>query len=199
MAESKRICSVKGCDKPTGVPGTARGWCGMHYARWKAHGDPSVTKKVANGQAVSFLRRAISYQGDECLIWPFARDAHGRGVVCVEGKTRKVSRVVCESVHGPAPSKRHQGAHSCGNGHIGCVNPKHLRWATISENQMDRVEHGTSNRGERQGRSKLTEAQVREIRRLANTMEASKIAKMFAVTDGNVRHIVARRSWGWLE
>lgn len=38
MAE--RTCSVDGCDRPTGIRGTARGWCRLHYGRWQRHGDP---------------------------------------------------------------------------------------------------------------------------------------------------------------
>jgi hypothetical protein len=34
MAE--RTCSIEGCKQPV----KGRGWCGMHYARWKRHGDP---------------------------------------------------------------------------------------------------------------------------------------------------------------
>lgn len=26
-------CQVEGCEKPAGVPGTARGWCSTHYSR----------------------------------------------------------------------------------------------------------------------------------------------------------------------
>lgn len=29
-------CAIDGCDKPV----EARGWCNVHYARWRAHGDP---------------------------------------------------------------------------------------------------------------------------------------------------------------
>ena len=32
------VCSVHGCEQPT----LARGWCGMHYKRWKKNGDPLV-------------------------------------------------------------------------------------------------------------------------------------------------------------
>ena len=35
-----RPCSVDGCDLMTGHPGTARGLCSKHYARWQRHGDP---------------------------------------------------------------------------------------------------------------------------------------------------------------
>lgn len=36
-------CLVDDCQKPAGVPGTARGWCSTHYHRWKSTGDPLLT------------------------------------------------------------------------------------------------------------------------------------------------------------
>jgi hypothetical protein len=38
-------CSIDGCEKPT----RARTWCGMHYERWKKHGDPLLVVKRPNG------------------------------------------------------------------------------------------------------------------------------------------------------
>lgn len=35
-------CSIAGCDKLTGMKGTARGWCSKHYNRWKRNGDPLI-------------------------------------------------------------------------------------------------------------------------------------------------------------
>lgn len=40
-----------------------------------------------------------------------------------------------------------------------------LYWGTNSENQMDRVRHGTSNRGAANGCSKITEADATDIKR----------------------------------
>lgn len=35
-----RVCLVAGCDRASFLPGSGRGWCGLHYQRWKRHGDP---------------------------------------------------------------------------------------------------------------------------------------------------------------
>ncbi len=35
-------CVVEGCGKPSGVRGTARGLCSMHYSRHLRNGDPSI-------------------------------------------------------------------------------------------------------------------------------------------------------------
>lgn len=37
-----KTCSVDGCNRDT----TARGWCALHYTRWKKHGDPQTALKV---------------------------------------------------------------------------------------------------------------------------------------------------------
>lgn len=36
------LCIFDGCDGPANVPGTAKGFCRMHYGRLWRHGDPSV-------------------------------------------------------------------------------------------------------------------------------------------------------------
>lgn len=71
-----------------------------------------------------------------------------------------------------------------------------LRYDTQSGNQMDKVLHGTSNRGERHGMSKLTKEQVVAIREATGTL--ASIAQKFSVNESNVRHIKAGRRWGWL-
>lgn len=72
-----------------------------------------------------------------------------------------------------------------------------LRWGTRSENEQDKERHGTSNRGERNGISRLTEAKVREIRRLhAEGNPYSALASMFGVCHSNIAAVVTRRSWG---
>lgn len=36
-------CTISNCDKPIRV--ISRGWCDVHYQRWRVHGDPTVNKK----------------------------------------------------------------------------------------------------------------------------------------------------------
>lgn len=51
--------------------------------------------------------------------------------------------------------------HSCRNRN--CCNPNHLRWGTHADNQNDRIKDDTDNQGEKNGGSKLTEEEVKQI------------------------------------
>ena len=79
-----------------------------------------------------------------------------------EKRTFRVHRLVCEAWHGRPPTEKHQVAHWDGNkanNHFG-----NLRWATPQENSHDCVRQGIDPVGVRNGRPKLSEADVREIR-----------------------------------
>lgn len=157
-------------------------------------------RKHRNGYPCKIMFRAgLQQQREDCLIWPLTRTPGGYGQLRVRGWAQGAHREVCERAHGPAPTPDHQAAHSCGQGHEGCVNPLHLRWATHSENQMDRAEHGTSNRGEDNHFDKLSEDQVREIRRLHGHVSQQALAARFGVSRSNVQAIQYRKSWAWLD
>ena len=84
-----------------------------------------------------------------------------------------------------------------------------LQWGTASENQLDKIAHGTSNhgltynQGENQGLHKLTGKQVLEIRRLYALILSSgqkqysqrKLASMFGVQQPTIKNIVNRKTW----
>lgn len=105
---------------------------------------------------------------------------------------------MCMVAHGEPPTGSHEAAHSCGNGREGCVNPRHLRWATPVENQSDKVAHGTTYRGERHWSAKLTEVEVKEIRALLGTMSQAAIARLYGVDPSAVSEIKSGKTWGWL-
>jgi hypothetical protein len=72
-----------------------------------------------------------------------------------------------------------------------------LRWGTYLENTDDMRRHGRLVRGERHGRAKLTEEQVRLLRRLhaARTCSIESLAAQFGISPWTVHAVVARRHW----
>jgi hypothetical protein len=72
-------------------------------------------------------------------------------------------------------------------------------WGTRSENEMDKVDNGTSNRGERHGMAVLTEADARQIKALLEAkVTQSEIAKRFGVHQVHISKIKRGLCWGWL-
>lgn len=112
------------------------------------------------------------------------------------GRIRKayLHRLVAEAVHGPCPD----GLECCHNDgrkeNNDCLN---LRWDTHESNEADRIAHGAVARGERNGFSKLTRAQVEEMRRIRTTGGATykQIAAMFNVSTMTAYRAVTGQSW----
>lgn len=194
-----RICSIDGCGKPA----EKRGWCGMHYRRFQRHGSPNFTKKPGNGTLLRWIEDNATYAGNECLDWPVtANGSAGRPIpVSYMGKRIGGCRLMCILANGPPPTDKHQAAHSCGNGHKGCINPRHLSWKTPVENAADMLIHGTSQRGERHGMAKLNRTQVKEIRARYSTGRIAMpiLAQYFGVSKSMIDLIVKRQRWGWLD
>jgi hypothetical protein len=192
---SNRICAIDACCKPI----VARGWCAAHYRRWRVHGDPIGGAEPKKGHVQAWVESvALAHVGDECLIWPFVRSDRGYAHWTVDGRPQNASRVICRIVNGEPPTEDHVAAHECFNGASGCVNPRHLRWATQSENEQDKLLSGTSNRGSRHGLSKLTEDDVRAIRQLSRHTTQGELAKAFGISKWTVGDIIRRKRWGWL-
>jgi hypothetical protein len=74
--------------------------------------------------------------------------------------------------------------HRCDN--PPCVNPAHLFLGTAKDNQADMTAKGRSRSGERNGRAKISSAQVREIRALFGTMSQAAIGAIFGIAQSQV-------------
>lgn len=118
----------------------------MHYKRLKKHGHPlgGGVMRGPDGEIESFLAATLASDTDECILWPFGKDKDGYGRLRRKGKSFGAHIYVCTKVHGPRPNKD-DACHSCGNGHLSCITPKHLRWGTRLDNINDSIEHGTDN------------------------------------------------------
>jgi hypothetical protein len=103
-----------------------------------------------------------------------------------------VHQAVCSAFHGPRPTPHHQAAH--GDGDKGNNAADNLRWATVSENHLDKRQHGTSGSGASNGRAKLTQAAAEAIRN--STLPARDLASTFGVSRNQVWRIRTGKSWG---
>lgn len=149
--------------------------------------------KLAQDQ-LKWLEDCADYAGDECKIWPFYRMKNGYGKTTrLSGKQHLAHRWICQRVHGTLPSPKHESAHSCGNGHLGCCTPRHVSWKTTRENALDRRLHGTA----WMGGNKLVPKQVRAIRRLKGRLTQRQLAARFGVSQGNISMILSGVTW-WM-
>jgi len=199
MSESsvpQKICAVEGCDnKKHGYI-----YCGKHYYKYKTHGDPLGGRRGASpGAPMKWIHENKDYAGEDCLKWPFEITRHSYGTIKHNGKKRVASRVMCEVAHGVPPDEKMDACHSCGNGHLACMNPSHLSWKTRTGNVRDAMDHGTWKRGDMDPNAKLNEQKVREIRHKAKTMMHKDIAEIYGITQPHVSRVVTRRQWAWVE
>jgi HNH endonuclease len=131
---------------------------------------------------------------DWCLIWPFAREPRvGRGMMGFNGKRGWTHRFMCELANGPEPEGKPQVAHSCGNGHLGCVNPNHLSWCDNSENQHQRYAHGCPPSNTQGNRSRFTPEQIETIRSQWGEFTQVKLAEMYGVSLGTIQYYLKYR------
>jgi hypothetical protein len=108
-------------------------------------------------------------------------------------RTRYLQQVVLESFVGPRPEGM-DACHNDGNplnNHI-----SNLRWGTKSENQRDRLKHGTDNRGEKHHASVLTEDDVRDIRALlAFGARVTDLSRLYNVARASIQGIRNGTLW----
>lgn len=149
-----KFCAVEGCDRPA----KTRGWCHTHYKRWQLYRDVNYVNRAQP----EILRGPWS----GCWEWTgrLDRDGYGRSEAGSKGQGYGlVHRLAYEAIHGDIPGGL-MVCHTCDNRR--CFRPDHLFVGTARDNSHDAMHKGRLPIGERHGRAKLTEAAVRELRRL---------------------------------
>jgi len=134
---------------------------------------------------------------NECLIWPFTKDRHGRGRITINNKRQQTHRFVCRMFHGEPPTEEYEAAHNCGQGHNACINPNHLRWATKLENQADKLIHGTHHKGLNNQAAKVTKELANEIfkKRQETSWSIDKLGKLFNLSPMTIYLIISKKHW----
>lgn len=123
----ERICSVNGCDRSV----RSRGWCDMHYQRWRAYGDPGEAEaRKNNGRTAERFWSKVDTSGI-CWEWTAARsDGYGQ-FKSGPGEPAGAHRWAYQYLVGPIPVGV-QLDHLCRN--RACVNPDHLEPVSQREN-----------------------------------------------------------------
>jgi len=132
---------------------------------------------------------------ETCWLWTGAPNKQGYGQLYVNGKGMYAHRLSYQIRHGSIPEGL-DILHTCDR--PGCVRPDHLRAGTHQDNMKDRDEKGRGNapKGVDKGNAKLTEAQVKEIRK-AYKFGSTQVAlsQKYAISQVQVSNIINQKSW----
>lgn len=129
----------------------------------------------------------------ECWEWTGNRDPKGCGRINMNhGGVLRVwfTHRISAALSGLEITDRHV-CHHCDN--PPCIRPEHLFVGTHLLNMRDMREKGRFAYGSRQSSAKLTDADVRMIS--ASDKSQTSLAARLGVTQSNISHIRARRSW----
>jgi len=105
-----------------------------------------------------------------------------------------VHRLVAEAFLPPPPKGKDCVCHRDDN--PGNNKPENLFWGDRRDNSDDMVRKNRQAKGEKVAAAKLTECDVREIRRLCEGGAVQReVASQFGVAQSNIAMIVQRRTW----
>ena len=132
---------------------------------------------------------------ETCWLWTGCKNSHGYGQIKVSGQMQHAHRVSW-ILSGNTIPEGHVIRHKCRSKN--CVNPEHLETGTHAENMADMIRDGTSLRGVKNPKVKLTEEQVRQIRARAGETQRL-LAEEYGVKPHTISQIINRTTWSWLD
>lgn len=135
----------------------------------------------------------------ECWCWTAGKES-GYGRIMIQRKLILAHRLSWE-MHFDKIPKDQCVLHKCDN--RGCINPHHLFLGTRKDNNIDRQTKGRSSggrnggghKGEKNGRAKLTESDIIDIRSRPSSQTAAFIAKEYGVKKETIYAIRNGRLW----
>lgn len=139
-----------------------------------------------------------------CWTWAGWHNRDGYGMITLGGHCGgnvAAARVALELSLGRPLREGEETCHRCDN--PGCVRGDHLFAGTHSDNMKDCAAKGRlalsrfapKNRGEENGRARLTQAKADEIRARYATETAAQLAEAFGVSVHTINAVVQNRTW----
>jgi len=161
-------------------------YCGRKFNDWR--GSPVYCSEKCNFDGSYTVQNG-------CWTWRNANKKTGYGILNYQGKATSAHRASYQFYKGKIPEKM-QVCHSCDNRR--CVNPDHLFLGSKSSNMQDAINKGRFSNGEKHYISKLTEQQVKEIRKMRKenpNLTYTEIADIYGVSHETIYDIVKKRTW----
>lgn len=140
------------------------------------------------------------HKTETCWLWQGFKDEFGYGRIRLGKVSPRAHRISYEMANGSIGDSEIIVRHTCDI--PACVNPAHLITGTKLDNARDRDERGRSGTvGIKNHKSKLTEEQVKEIRKqfTGERGQATKLMKEFNITAPAFYAIVRRTGWKHVE
>lgn len=146
-------------------------------------------------QKILLTKIGGSWSDVPCVLWDKHTERSGYGRATRRGKKYLAHRVAWEDANGPIPP----GLYVCHKCDVpNCVEPRHLFLGTHQDNMTDKANKGRGVAGDKHPNSRLTEAQVVEIRVRAAAGgwgTQAKLAREMGVSRPQISHIVHGKAW----
>jgi DNA-binding XRE family transcriptional regulator len=150
--------------------------------------------RVDESVIARFWPKVISKPEDGCWIWGASKNSMGYGQLRIDHRPYLAHRISYVIEHGDIPDGL-VVRHRCDTPL--CIRPSHLEIGTQSDNVKDMRNRGRAKYlgapGERNGSAKLSDEQVREIRK-DQTHELARLAREYGVTPTTIWMIQAGKS-----
>ncbi len=195
---SQRFRSDHRVPKPPKQPNATCAQCGKPFVmarrerRFCSHACYSANLRI--DPQVDFWQH-VDRSGGPAGCWPWLAGLASKGY----GRygRQHAHRVAWILTHGPLPEDVYV-CHNCpGGDNKVCVNPAHMFLGSCLDNMRDLARKGGHAHGERHGMTRLTEADVREIRGryAAGAVRQQELAALFGIGQAAISSIVRRQSW----
>lgn len=145
-----------------------------------------------------FWRKVKKEPGEDgCWLWQGARDSHGYGILTIRGRNYMAHKISWETANNAKVPRDYVLLHTCDVPL--CLNPRHLTPGTQQSNVDDRVKKDRSAKGRRNGRARLTDKDIRKIRKLRGKgWTELAIALLFRVGRSTISNVLKGKTWSWL-
>lgn len=172
----------------------------MRYSQISEGSKLPTPQRLKRG--IPIVQRLLSRmkidQETGCWNYTWYINDQGYGRIFYKGRSRAAHRTMLMITSGEE-RKGYDACHTCDNRK--CINPDHLWWGTMRENQADKVKKGRNYTGDQRGSknpgSKLKEEDIPKIREILSTnkYQQKEVAKMFNVSETTITVIKQRKNW----